>query len=103
MLEHFQDSIQFRPSQRKNESVLVFSSKVRIQDVIQKLRSIDEIKLAASTIGETLLKETFDIHDKFCNVIELKSLWETVKIPDTLMTFFFNFVWYQKICNEFVF
>ena len=47
--DSFGDNIQFCCSERQNESMLVFSSKVNIQDVIDKLRSLDVIKLAAKS------------------------------------------------------
>ena len=37
LMEQLQDSIQFWPSENKNESLLIFSSKLSAQDMVQKV------------------------------------------------------------------
>ena len=37
LMEQLQDSIQFWPSKNKNESLLIFSSKLSAQDMVQKV------------------------------------------------------------------
>ena len=49
---------------------------------------MDEIKVAALSLRETLLKDAFDLEDKFLYAEELKSSRKKAKIPDKLMTFF---------------
>ena len=50
MIEHFQDAIKFCQSEHCNESLLAFSSELQMRDVIQKLRSLSNIKAAAQAI-----------------------------------------------------
>ena len=55
LVELFGSSIQFCPSERKNESLMVFSSEIELQDIVKKMRSLDNIKTAAATIRQSLL------------------------------------------------
>ena len=86
--EFFGDSIQMFYSERKNESMFMYSSKIAIQDVIYKLRSLDEIKIAAEKLRKSLLSFDFELSDKFCDVGELKEAWENKSMPDEFLTFF---------------
>ena len=53
-LEHFQDKIQFCESEQANKPLLAFSSDLEMRDVIQKLRSLNTVKIAAQTIRKYL-------------------------------------------------
>ena len=70
--EFFGDSVQMCYSERKNESMFMYSSKIDIQDAIGKLRSLDGIKIAAQKLRKSLLSFGFELSDKFCDAGELK-------------------------------
>ena len=86
--DSFGDNIQFCSSEQQNESMFVFSSKVNIQDVIDKLRSLDGIKLAAKKLRKSLLSFDFKLNEKFCDAEELKESWDNKSMPDEFLTFF---------------
>ena len=65
-----------------------YSSKIDIQDVIDKLRSLDGIKIAAEKLRKLLLSFDFEMSDKFCDAGELKEAWENKSIPDEFLTVF---------------
>ena len=69
-------------SERKNESMFMCSSKIDIQDVIDKLRSLDGIKIAAQKLRKSLLSFDFELNDKFCDAGELKEAWENKSMSD---------------------
>ena len=50
LIKQLQDSIQFCPSKNNNESLLVFSSKLSAQDIVQKVKSTDIIKSTVLSI-----------------------------------------------------
>ena len=56
---------------QKQESLLVFSSKLSAQDMIQKVSSTDIIKSAALSLRHAILEESFGLDDKFCDADEL--------------------------------
>ena len=56
---------------QKQESLLVFSSKLSAQDMVQKVRSTDIITSAALSLRHAILEESFDLDDKFCDADEL--------------------------------
>ena len=85
LTEHFQDDVQFCPSERRNESMFVFSSALSVEDVVKKLRSVNVIKEGAVTIREALGNVDFNLNDKFGDAHELKSSWERTAIPDCLV------------------
>ena len=88
MIEHFQDVIKFCQSEHRNESLLAFSSELEMRDVIQKLRSLSNIKAAAQAIRKSLLEAEFGLEDKFCDAQELKESWENIVLPTSVCAFF---------------
>ena len=92
LVELFGSSIQFCSSERKNESlmvfsIMVFSSEIELQDIVKKMRSLDSIKTAAATIRQSLLDLDFGLDDKFCDAEELKEASRKKVMPDVLLTF----------------
>ena len=85
--ETFGESIQFCKSERKNESLLVFSSSISMADVINTVRATDVIKEAAVEMRNALLNMDFNLDNKFCDAHELQDSWRNTVVPDTLMTF----------------
>ena len=65
-----------------------FSSKIEFQDIVKKMRSLDNIKTAAAIIRQSLLDFDFGLDDKFCDAGELKEAWRKKIMPDVLLTFF---------------
>ena len=49
---------------------------------------MDNIKSAAKTIREALVKIDFGLQDKFCDAKELKHSLSTTRMPDELTSFF---------------
>ena len=90
--DSFGDNIQFCYSERQNESMFVFSSKVNIQDVIDKLRSLDGIKLAAKTLRKSLLSFDCKLNEKFCDAEELKESWDNKSMPYKFLRFLQNYL-----------
>ena len=88
LTEHFDTKIQFCPSERRNESLFVFSSTLSLEDVVKKLRSVNVMKEAAEIIREALKRADFNLNDKFGDAYELVSSWEGTAMPDCLMSFF---------------
>ena len=86
--EFFGGSIQMCYSERKNESMFMYSSKIDIQDVIDKLRSLDGVKIAAQKLRKSLLSFDFELSDKFCDAGYLKEAWENKSMTDEFLTFF---------------
>ena len=61
--EFFGNSIQMFYLERKNESMFMYSSKIR---------SLDGVKIAAKKLRKSLLSFDFELNDKFCDAAELK-------------------------------
>ena len=59
-----------------------------MRDVIQKLRSLSNIKAAAQAIRKSLLEAEFGLEDKFCDAQELKESWENIVLPTSVCAFF---------------
>ena len=86
--DHFGENVQFCKSERQYESMLVFSSNLTVEEVVKKLRSINENKDTAMTIRNALKEVSFNLADKFCDAEELKRSWESIKLPECLITLF---------------
>ena len=85
--EAFGWEIQFAPSEWKNESHMVISSSLSIEDVIKRLKSVSSTKVAAKKIREAFLAMDFNLQDKFCDAQDLKDSWGQFCVPDKLITF----------------
>ena len=66
---------------------MVFSSEIELQDIVKKMRSLDNIKTAAATIRQLLLDLDFGLDDKRCDDEELKEASRKKVMPDVLLTF----------------
>ena len=88
VIEHFGEEIQFICSKRKNESMILFSSKLTVEDVVQKMKSIDIVKDTARMIRQSLNTVEFGLDDKFGDAEELASSWNRCELPDILISFF---------------
>ena len=69
------DDIQFCKPYAKNQSLLIFSAKLSMQDVVQRLQPININKEVASNLTDILLSTSFDIDDKFGDTNELEHSW----------------------------
>lgn len=87
MEETFGERIQFCISERKNQSTVVCSSSITVNDAVNLLRNMNIVKEAASQLRKALLGIYFGIDDKFCDSEELKNSWRTTRMPDDLITF----------------
>ena len=88
LAESFGSLIQFCSSELKNESLMVSSSEIELQDIVKKIRSLDNIKTAAATIRQSRLDLDFGLDDKLCDAEELKEARRKKVMPDVLLTFF---------------
>ena len=91
LTEHYGERIQFSKSSIKNQSTLVFSSELSVQNIIEKVRSTNVIKEAASSLRNVIMKQSFHIDDKYCDADELSESWQKTLFPDEVMTFFSSF------------
>ena len=88
LTEMIGDDIQFCKLYAKNQSLLIFSAKLSMQDIVQRLQSINMYKEVASNLGDILLPTSFDIDDKFGDANELEHSWEFITIPKGFAYFF---------------
>ena len=88
VIEHFGEDIQFICLKRKNESMILFSSKLTVEDVVQEMKSIDIVKDTARMIRQSLNTVEFGLHDKFGDAEELSSSWNRCELPHILTSFF---------------
>ena len=88
LVEAFGEEIKFCDPERKNQSQFVFSSSVKVEDVINFLRNLDVARTAGTEIRKVLLETDFELDDKFCDAQELQKSWTQMVIPDILVTFF---------------
>lgn len=68
---------------------MVFSSKLTPEVLAASIRSQEAVKTAASVIRKALQDVNCNHKDKFFDASELKESWDTTKMPDALITFFF--------------
>ena len=62
-----------------------FGSSIQFcQDIVKKMRSLDNIKTAAATIRQSLLVLDIGLDDKFCDAEELKEAWRKKVMPNVL-------------------
>ena len=66
---------------------MVFFSSLDISDVINTLRALDSVKVAARVIRSKLNIDS-GLQYKFYDAEELKHSWRKTKIPDELLIFF---------------
>ena len=59
-----------------------------MQDVIQRLQSINIYKEVDSNLSDVILSTSFDTDDKFGEVNELEHSWQNITIPEELVYFF---------------
>lgn len=88
LVRAYQETITFCESKRKNEPMLVFSSKLSTDQLAAKIRSHDAVKEAGDIIRNAMQSIDFNLQDKFCDATELRRSWENTKMPDILLTFF---------------
>ena len=88
LTEAISSDIQFCQPYRKFESLLVFSSKLTLQDVVKRLQSINSYKEVAENFRRILKSTSFNINNKFGDAEELYYSWENMKIPEEFVYFF---------------
>jgi len=54
----------------------------------ETIRANDPIRQCAESIRQCLLEYDFDLQDRFCDMNDLKTAWESIKIPEPLLSFF---------------
>ncbi|KAG8177891.1 hypothetical protein JTE90_001722 [Oedothorax gibbosus] len=84
---YYENEISFSSSNSKNESLMVFSLKLDINEIIERMRKVDNIKTAAKEIREALQKVDFGLTNKFFDSDELNTSWMTTEMPDEMLTF----------------
>ena len=94
LIEQLEDSIHYFPSKNENESLLVFSSKLNTQDIVQIVKSTDVIKSAALSLRLAIREVSFDLDDKFCDADDLETSWKkNPEISNKFMTYFSTLCW----------
>lgn len=76
--------------QNKDKYQLVYSSYVSVNDAINKICSLDCVKVVVEHIRKVFLDDDFDLEDRFCNAQELRESLSSTKISDVLLTFFIS-------------
>lgn len=84
----YKDKIRFCDSNRKNEPLMVFSADLTPEVLAAKIRSQDTVKSAGTILRGSLKDCDFGLNDKFCDVSDLQKSWESVTMPDAVLTFF---------------
>lgn len=83
-----------RPTEA-NKSAMVFLN-VEETEMADMIRSTDAINECASAMREALLGYSFDLQDKFCDAADLEESWDTMDIPDVVLTFLCSLFNYNK-------
>ena len=95
LLNQFGDDIDFAYSDNQRKSMMVFSVRnVNSQDLAEKIRSIDPLKVFASRIREELSAFDFQLNDRFGDAEDLRQSLKKADIPKVTLHFFseiFNF------------
>ena len=86
LVDHYGDEIRFCPSHRKNESDLVFSVDVTLDDVAKCLRNRNACQTAGEILSEAFDKVDFNLADKFCDANEIRQSWLNTCMPDDFLT-----------------
>ena len=72
LAKEYGDRIRFCPSDRRNESLMIYSSELTPDVLANHIRSNDVIKEAAKILRDALTEVNFGLDDKFCDAEELK-------------------------------
>ena len=88
LISYYGDRITIAPSNRVNESDVVFSSDLSAAELAVKLQNLDSIKEAASALRKTMMDTDFGLQDSFCDSADLKEAWENNIMTAPLVTFF---------------
>lgn len=70
---------------------MFFLKEHRPEEMAELIRTI---AICALSMREELSEVTFDLKDRFCDASHLEEAWDSMKIPDSTLTFFgglFNF------------
>lgn len=87
-----EDEISFSSPHIKNASLMVFSSKLGIDEIVKRMWKVDNIKAGAKEIREALQKVDFGLAHKSCDSDELKTSWMATEMPDEMLTFMSAFL-----------
>jgi hypothetical protein len=88
LIEHYSHRIQFAPNPRQNASEIVYSSSVRPEDLVVKVKNLDILRQSGILLRGLIQKVDFGLGDKFCDSEEIKESWEKTQMSDGLLTFF---------------
>ena len=87
LINHYKDNVKFTNPYEANKSMMVFLGNLSIEEIADKIRSIDIIKEAASKIINSLLDSNFNLGDRFSDVNDLQNSWKNMTVPEPLMNF----------------
>ena len=91
LIKFLLDKIQFWKPYQANQSFIVFSSNLSEKHVIQKLQSINAIKLAATKIRKSLINLLLILKTNFVMQKKLKNSWNNAYILHEPIYFFSKF------------
>lgn len=88
LMSIYGDQIKFFVPKEKNKSTIVYRADVSVEEVLSMYYGVNSITECAKSLRATILKEDFDLQDKFCDSTDLKESWSNMKIPETFVSFF---------------
>lgn len=72
LINHFGEEILFAYSKERNKSQVVFSSHVKVTEVVDNVRHLERSKLTAEKLRKMFREYDFQLHNKFCDEEDLK-------------------------------
>lgn len=86
--KNFSNTIKFAKSPQRNRGIIIYHSKVTMDDVIHLKLPEEVLKKSAQIIRESLFNTNYDLDDRFCDSNDLKNSYENEKIPAHILRFF---------------
>ena len=81
------------PSDRRNESLMIYSSELTPDMLANNIRSNGALKRNAKILRDAVTEFDFGLDDKICDAQELKNAWTSTKVPYVVLTLL------SSLCN----
>ena len=89
LTEHFQKQIQVCLSEETNQSIFVFSCSIKLQNIVQKLLSLNITKTVVEKLRKDFLSVNFNLNDKFCDGNDLNNSCQNLPTSNETLAFFY--------------
>lgn len=80
-----------------NKSTLFYSSELSVEKIVHRLQPENILKESGLIIRKAIQKVDFDLEDKFYDESTLKNSWETLYMPNEVLTFLSSLIFQRKI------